>query len=175
MGESDCFCAFCSGPIVEGFLELGKKGPKYLAARKKRLDREIRKRNGEVVEDGADEDEGMSDEGIEDDEEEESEEENSDDGSEESVSSRGEWGSWEERNSYDPRLVSNKTVRWTSETSVLGFNPDANTNGIDRAWEGSGRYDDYVGRSLRFTFWTLCLPLPCRRKLTLSFTAGVSC
>jgi hypothetical protein len=123
MGSFDCYCAICGGPLHHN-LQFGSKSAKALVRRKKRVEKEKRRRDGETDLPNSDDD----DEGLKDDSEgaisstEMVDREESADGDGEDDE---DFDPWEEDRSYNPELVSETSTEWVGECRCLGFNADA--------------------------------------------------
>lgn len=103
MGDFDCYCFLCSGPLFEP--ELGSASPRALMKRRQRVEekRLALKAGLRYVSD--------SSESKDDDEEENEDDEEIDE--------------YEERNSYDPELATEERTAWIQYLRVLGFNSNA--------------------------------------------------
>lgn len=119
MGDFDCYCFLCSGPLFEP--QLGSASPQALRKRRQRVEekRLALKAGLRYVSDSSESEDG-------------GEEENEDD---------EEIDEYEERTSYDPELATEERTDWIQYLRVLGFNPNA--IGGSKAWiSGRARYDD---------------------------------
>jgi hypothetical protein len=99
MGNFDCYCFLCSGPLFEP--QLGSASPRALTKRRQRVEKKRLALKSKVWYNS---DSSES--------EEESEEEDEDD-------------EFEERASYDPELATEERTDWIQYLQVLGFNPKA--------------------------------------------------
>jgi hypothetical protein len=103
MGDFDCYCFLCSGPLFEP--QLGSASPQALRKRRQRVEekRLALKAGLRYVSDSSESEDG-------------GEEENEDD---------EEIDEYEERTSYDPELATEERTDWIQYLRVLGFNPNA--------------------------------------------------
>ena len=102
MGEFDCYCMLCSGPLVP--IETGSKKRGWLNRRRRRLRRKVHAR-----------DRGHSFDSFDSGSEHESDRDSDQDPDEEVYFD-------EERRSYDPDVATEERVAWVREVRVLGWN-----------------------------------------------------
>lgn len=105
MGEFDCYCCLCSGPLI-GPWEYGSSLPGALQRRRRKVER---KRLALAAGEPYDSDDSDPDKY----------EEEGDDEEDQDIDES------EERHLYDPELVTNESTAWIGRLRVLGFNPRA--------------------------------------------------
>ncbi|GME25856.1 F-box domain [Neofusicoccum parvum] len=117
MGSWDCYCAIC-GSTISGAIISEK--PRTARFHKRRAEE-----RREAAAAAAGQDAPVYEESDEDSDDNES------------------LDSYDEEYSYDPAILSDEDIEWTSSLHILGFNPDANN--VTKAFvAGPGFYGDYV-------------------------------
>lgn len=107
MGEFDCYCALCSGPLYE--VQIGSSSRARLNRRRRRVSKKLA-----AIEAGQSFDSFDSDSEHESDEEVDGEDGDGDD--DDDVYEQ------EERRSYDPEIATEERVGWVEDLRVLGVN-----------------------------------------------------
>lgn len=105
MGEFDCYCLLCSGPLVP--CDIGSASRGHLTRRRRRICKKLR-----AIEEGRSFDSFASDS---------ERESGSDQDGDHQDGSDGEVWEQDERRSYDPDVATSERVEWVEDVRVLGM------------------------------------------------------
>ncbi|OOQ83361.1 hypothetical protein PEBR_34936 [Penicillium brasilianum] len=130
MGEFDCYCLLCSGPLVP--CDIGSTSRGHLTRRRRRICKKLR-----AIEEGRSFDSFASDS---------EHDSGSDQDGDDPDGSDGEVWEQDERRSYDPDVATSERIEWVEDVRVLGMamkKGEGDEEGIGRSFiSGRANYDD---------------------------------